>query len=197
MRALVLLLLTAAPLAAEPMRAVTQVYDQIIAYDLPEGFAPAYENEQGGSYIQEAIQQGESLDGWTQMVTLTGARGQAAADQIAVLNNIAAGYEAACPSSFGAAMLTEVAVPGAGPGLAVWLGCGTVAGAGYGEAMVAVITAGSQDLYTLQWAIRFNPNPEPARYSPGVWDPRLAALIDGFRLCDPVAGEGPPYPSCR
>jgi hypothetical protein len=197
MRSLALLVLATSPVLAEPTRAVTPVFEQIVAYDLPEGFVPAFEDGNGATYLQESVPAGQTVESWGEMITLTAAAGAAGLGPNGMLDSLAQGFAGACPASFGATLLQVGRVPGADAVAAAWLGCGTVAGAGYGEEVVVIVAQGSRSLYSLQWAVRFNANPDPARYSPGVWDRRLAALAAGFRLCDPVAGEGPPYPSCR
>jgi len=73
-----LLSVLAVPARAD-LRAVTQVYCQIVAYGLPENFVAAFENTQTGFYIQEALPAGENLQDWTQMLTTTGAEGGATA----------------------------------------------------------------------------------------------------------------------
>ena len=190
------LFLLATPLAAQSVTTVTPVFDQLVAYDLPAGFAPVFEDGNATGYIHESVPPGESVQDWSQMITLTGAAGAGSMTAEAVAQSIAANYAAACPDSLSAVALGEVAVPGAAQAQAVYLGCGTVAGAERSEQMVMLIAIGSSDAYTLQWAERSPALAGPPAFDPALWGPRVDTLAAGFHLCDPVPGDSPPYHSC-
>ncbi len=57
------------------IRSITPVFSQLVMFSFQPGFKPVFQNTHGGSYIQEAVPNGETVDRWTQMITLTGARG--------------------------------------------------------------------------------------------------------------------------
>src|ERR1700752_1665472 len=52
--------------------AVTPVFGQLVKMSFPRNFVPAFQNTKGDFYIQENVLQGEDINNWTQMVSLTG-----------------------------------------------------------------------------------------------------------------------------
>lgn len=194
MRLAFALALLAQPTLADAVTVVTPIYSQLVAFPTPEGFKADYESEQQGTYILEFVPRSESVSTWTQMVTVTGAAGLAG--QLPVeefAERLAAGYQNACPQTFAALKLDDPVIVGAAAVFAGYLGCGSTGA--QSEAMVFVIVQGRSEVYSLQWAERglalsAPPNPDPA-----IWLTR-AATLGQMRLCDPVAGEAAPYPSC-
>jgi len=187
----------AGPAMAEDVTMVAPIFAQIVAAPLPDGFAPAFENTNGGSYLLEAVPQGETLEAWTQMVTLSAAQGQGgvAGAAMGMANGLAAGYRAACPDLFVAEALPAPPVPGASEVFAAFMGCPAIVNAP-AEAMVVLVMGGAEDIYTLQWAARADASQGPVAYDLADWTPRLDRLAARARLCPIVPGEAPPYPSC-
>ena len=194
MRLALALTLIAAPALGDVLTHVTPIYGQLVVFQTPADFKADYESERQGSYILEFVPRRESVADWSQMVTVTGAEGLAARLTVeAFAERLAAGYQAACPQTFAALRLDTPAIPGAASAFAGYVGCGSTGA--QSEAMVFVIVQGRTAIYSLQWAERGPaltqaPDPDPA-----LWLPRAAAL-GLMRLCDPVAGEAAPYPSC-
>lgn len=177
------------------------VYSQIVALPLPPPFdaEPEYEAEQSGSYLVENVPPGETVEDWSQMLTVSGTQGAVPGDADpaalaeAVAGRLLEGYRQACAAPVEA--LSFDAPPGgaAQATFLAWLGCPDVAGADGAEDMAVLVLIGTQDIYTLQWAER-----GPPRSDPGMaprWSERLEMLATAG-LCDPVAGEAAPYPSC-
>src|SRR3954471_11264879 len=54
---------------------VTPVYSQLVRFSFPAGFTPAYQNDTGSYYIQESVLEGQTVQKWSQMITLTGSKG--------------------------------------------------------------------------------------------------------------------------
>ena len=194
MRLTLVLAMIAAPALAQGTIVVSPIYSQLVAIPVPGGYTAGFEREQGGAYILELVPSGEKVENWTQLITVTGGRGTA--NQVSVTDmasNLAAGFQAACPTSFVVHKLAPPKVQGAEAVFAGYLGCGTVNG--QSEAMVFVVLQGKSDLYTLQWAAHGPAVDHPVEPDATIWRPRADAL--GLaRLCDKVAGEQPPYPSC-
>lgn len=188
---------------AQTMPAVrVPIYSQIVGLPLPPPFdaAPDYEAEQDGTYLVENVPPGETVEDWSQMLTVSGTEGAVpgagdpAALAEAVAGQLLEGYRQACAAPVDA--LSFAAPPGgaAQATFLAWIGCPDVAGAGRSEDMVVLVLIGTQDIYTLQWAER-----GPPRSGPGMaprWSERLELLATAG-LCDPVAGEAAPYPSCN
>lgn len=186
------------PALTQEMRAVAPVFAQLVTYPLPQGFVPAHEAAAEGQYIHESIPAGETLQVWSQMMTLTGLQGAGGFPPSDFALMMLQGYESACPESFAASPLGMPEVPGARGGFAVHMSCGTVAGQfpARSEEMLLVVLAGAEDLYTVQWAERGPPQAGPLPFDADRWAVRYLALSDGLALCTPVPGEGPPFPSC-
>jgi len=185
--------------AGYKVRAIMPVFSQLVAFSYPKGFVAAFEEAKNGSYLQESVPKGESVQNWTQMITVTGARGlatQAEMTPVRFANGLAAGYRYACPGSYAAKGLGNIKV-GSHEGFAAVISCGSVstAGAERSESMLAIVVKGEQDVYTLQWAERGPASTQPLSLDSPVWTSRLQQLMP-LTLCSRVAGEKPPYPSC-
>ncbi len=186
--------LLASPALGEAVTVVTPIYSQLVAFPTPADFKADYESEQQGTYILEFVPRSESVNTWTQMVTVTGAAGLAGQMPVEEFaERLAAGYQNACPDTFAALGLDAPVIKGAVAAFAGSLGCGSTGT--QSEAMVFVIVQGRSDVYSLQWAERGPALTAPPNPDPDIWLPRADALGQ-MRLCDPVAGEAAPYPSC-
>ena len=190
-QALTALLALTSPAFAEGTIIVAPIYSQLVAVPVPAGFKAGFENERQGSYILELTPAGETVDAWTQMITLTGEKGAAAQmTATAMAASIGRGYQDACPGSFAARSLPAPKVRGASEVFAGYLGCGNANGVS--EAMVFVVVKGAAEIYTVQWATRGKAQDKPWEADPVIWRPRADAL--GLtRICDKVAGETAPY----
>lgn len=202
MRALLLCvaLCAASPASAQTSTIVAPVFAQLVTGPLPEGFEPAFEDTNDFGYLNESVPIGETVDTWSQIVTLTGAKGLAmgegAMDARGFAEYLADSYYQSCPDSFALAELEQIQIAGAADAFAGYLGCGTLAGTTMSEAMVFVVMVGVQDIYTLQWAEHGPASATPIDYPGGVWNDRLNILLDYASLCEIIDGEEPPYPSC-
>lgn len=184
----------------EAMTMTTPVFGQIVTYQLPPGFQPRFEDTNSTAYIQEAVPAGESVEDWSQMITMTGfndAEGQTTLDEAAQM--LAGHYQQACMNTFTGTSFGPTEINGLS-GLVVFLGCGTVAPAKAGdeahsETAVIVFVKSPFGYFTVQWAERMAPQDTAPVYDIETWKPRLAQLLP-IRLCDAVEGEQPPYPSC-
>lgn len=186
------LLATALPAHAQEVTATARVYDRIAAFALPEGFVGAYENEGGGSYLLEFVPQGESVEGWSEMITLSGAKGLAVQmpAPLDVAATIGAGFRESCPESYRGSDEGAQQVAGGDAAHLVLFSCGA-AGAETESALILVVISG-EDVFTLQWAERGAAVPPDA----DIWLPRFETVLS-LRLCPVVEGEETPYPSCN
>ncbi len=173
---------------------VSPVYAQLLAAAVPADFKPGYEVEQNGSYLLELTPKTETVDHWTQMITLSGAKGLAATMAPAdFASQMAQGYQSACPATFSARVLPVPQIKGVSEAFSGYLGCGDTGG--QSEAMVFVVMKGAQDIYTVQWAEHGPAQTHPMEPDPAIWRPRADALAL-VRVCTNVPGEAAPYPSC-
>jgi hypothetical protein len=67
-----------APKPASPpasFTVISPVFSQLVAFSMPSNFVAGYEKTNGGNYTREAVPKGESVQKWTEMITVTGAKG--------------------------------------------------------------------------------------------------------------------------
>lgn len=185
--------------SATSVRSVTPVFSQLVSFEYPRGFDLAFENASGRSYIQEHVLTGESVDSWSQMITLTGEMGMSAdprATPAALVEVIARRIERACPQSFALKPVGKLKVSGYDAFLAL-VGCGTISTSGGPRNEIALVLGvkGTSDLYTIQWAERGEASSQPPVFDETRWQQRFRQL-NPVRVCDKIPGEAPPYPSC-
>jgi hypothetical protein len=179
-------------------KVISPIFGQLVTFSMPSAFVAIGENTNGPSYIREAVLRGETADRWTQMITVTGAKGLVANPKVTpetFAASIAGGFKSACPDTFAAKGLGPAKF-GDQDAYVALASCGSVVSAldKHSETALVVAVKGSADYYTLQWAER-----SPASGKPVVdeakWLERLRQL-QPIRLCPIVPGEAAPYPSC-
>jgi hypothetical protein len=167
---------------------------------MPPGFAAAsFEKTNGPSYIREAVLKGETVEAWTQMITVTGAQGTAANPQVTPEKfavSMAAGFKKACPDTFAVKPFGAVRLGDQDAFVAV-VGCGRIETTPdkHGEIALIVAVKGSADYYTIQWAERAPSSADRPGINEAKWQDRLNKL-QPIRFCPIVPGEAMPYPSC-
>ncbi|HUN53113.1 MAG TPA: hypothetical protein VMU42_18445 [Candidatus Sulfotelmatobacter sp.] len=181
------------------VRSITPIFSQLLMLSVPKGFHGAFEVTRGRDYLQESVPKGETVDEWTQMITLTGSKDLAANPKLnpqIVAEAIAGGFKRACPSTFSGMGISTFKVSGhdAFAGVAA---CGTVIFRGSKQSQAALIIAikGDADYYTVQWAERTAAVGKPVELVRDKWLDRIKAL-GPIKLCPIVPGEAAPYPSC-
>jgi hypothetical protein len=178
--------------------AISPIFGQLVAFTQPAGFVPVFEQPTADRYIREAVPKGETAERWTQMITVTGAKGVAAdprASPEAFALAIVGGFKRACPETFSSAVLSRDPVD-EHDAFAVVASCGTVGpeGAARSETALIVAIAGTEDYYTVQWAERGAAD-DALDIGEDTWRDRLDQLSP-ISLCPIVPGEKAPYPSC-
>lgn len=182
-----------------PVRTVTRIFDQILTFSYPRGFKPALEDLKGGQYIQESVLDGESLQKWSQMLTITGAKGLASHPDVSpqgLANRIAGGFRSVCPTSFSGTALGAFRV-GSHDAFGAIISCGVAGAPGepHSESLLLVVVKGRSDYYTIQWAERGAASTQPIKPDDAKWQGRLKQLAP-IKLCPVVPGEVAPFPSC-
>ena len=183
----------------KPTSAITPIFSEIVMSPCPDGFHPAYQNTNGGHYILEMVLKGETVDQWTQMVTVTGVQGSVdnqnatARSRLDLNANV---FRHACPDTFAAKPLGSTTVSGHEAYLA-WISCGstTRGGRAHSESGLIVSIKGTQDYYTIQWAEIGPASSQPLTFDEAKWGNRLEKMKP-MKVCPIVPGEPGPYPSC-
>lgn len=194
----------AAPAWAETgqfTRATAPVYDSVVVFALPGGFEPGFEHAQNGSYILELVPQGQSVEAWQEMLTLTGVdnaqqnAGMSAKEIVDWgLEEMARGYEAGCAHPVTFEAFNDAPPPGAEDAVLAYVGCAELRQTGQSEQMMFWLAVREGDLFTLQWAER-GTAVEALAFDPPHWFARFD-LLKAMSLCGPAPGEEAPYPSC-
>jgi hypothetical protein len=181
------------------VRMISPIFSQLVMLSLPKGFTTVFEDTSGSQYTREAVLEGETVERWSQMITVTGAKGLVANPRLTAqsfLEQIAGGFKNACPDTFSAKGLGALKISGRDAFIAL-AGCGTVAsdGSAHSESALLVAIKGTADYYTIQWAQRGPASAGPMSFDEAMWKERFNTL-GPIKLCPIKPGEAPPYPSC-
>lgn len=179
--------------------AISPIFSQLVMLSYPAGFTVVNEKAMGDRYIREAVPAGQGLGGWSEMITVTGAKGLAAnpnATPQRFVEQIASGFKQACPETFSLKGYGASKI-GDHDAFVGWIGCGavTAAGASRSESTLILAIKGSADIYTIQWAERGPAEAKPLDADDTKWLGRLQRL-GPLKVCPVVPGESAPYPSC-
>ena len=172
--------------------AVTPIFSQVIALETPTQFRMVNEETKGGSYLQESVKAGDTVDRWSEMITVTGRQGAASLPQASAKSfvlNIFKNFQSACPTTFSTLELGSRKVDGR-EGFAAIASCGSVStteeaakNAAHSETALILGIKGSADIYTVQWAQRGQSSAHPLTLDAAVWVDRFKQL-DPIRVCE-------------
>lgn len=180
-------------------RVIAPVFHRLVAFSLPRPFKVTFERTTGNIYVREHVPEGETVDEWSRMITLSGVQGMSyspAATPQEYLQALARGFQRHCPDTYVALELGPQPLARE-PSFASVVSCGRVTSGGKARSETSVMLAirGPDDFYALQWTERGRDSSQPLALDGRYWSGRLAQL-GPVRLCAIVPGEGPPYPSC-
>ncbi|WP_133681816.1 Rap1a/Tai family immunity protein [Paludibacterium purpuratum] len=181
------------------VRTISPIFGQLVMFSFPKGFTTVFEDAKGPQYIREAVLTGESTQKWSQMVTITGAKGIASNPNITPLlfaSRMAGGFKNDCPTSFNGTGLGAFKL-GNYDAFAALISCGVANPTGnlYSESTLLIVIRGESDYYTIQWAERGDASSEPIKFDKSKWMDRFKRLAP-IKLCPIVPGEPAPYTSC-
>jgi hypothetical protein len=195
----VLPVLAAGDDAAPPATLASPIFGQLVMFTLPTGFVTISEQSSLDRYIRKAALKGETVDKWSQMITVTGARGLATKPEMSAqyfAAQIAAGFQKSCPATFSVKPLGQTSIGGQDSFIAV-ASCGKLDASPdkHAETTLVIAIKEASDVYTIQWTERTPANAENLTIDEAKWKDRLDQLAP-IRLCEIKPGEKPPYPSC-
>lgn len=181
---------------------ISPIFSQLLLLSYPRGFKTVFEqtNGNGSGYIRESVLEGETVDQWSQMITVTGAKGLAAAYPNVTpqqfVGQMATGFKRACPDTFSSKDLGAIKISGQ-DAVTFVASCGTVqsASAKHSESVLLIAIKGAADYYTVQWAERGPASGQPIVLADEKWADRFTRL-NPIKVCPRIAGEAAPYPSC-
>jgi len=180
------------------LKVISPIFGQLVMFSLPASFATVFENTKGTNYVREAVLKGETVKSWTQMITVTGAKGAAGNAGVSperFAGSMVGGFKSACPDTFAAQGFGATKFGDQDAYVAV-ASCGRVETSAdkHSETTLIVTVKGSADYYTVQWAERA-PATGRSAIDETKWLARLRQL-QPIRVCPIVPGEPAPYPSC-
>jgi hypothetical protein len=158
----------------------TRIYSEAVAFSYPDGFQPGFQRTNGDHFIMELVPKGETVDQWSQMVTVTGTKGLSAnpalTPQIAV-ERIANHFKGACPDTFSATGIGPAKIS-CHDAYELWASCGTVKSGenAHSESALLVSIKGVDDYYTIQWAERGPASSSPLVFDKTTWMDKLKRL---------------------
>jgi hypothetical protein len=178
---------------------ISPIFSQLVMFSVPEGFKTVFENTNGNRYIRESVLAGETVDEWSQMITVTGLKGLATDRSVTpqlFATQIGFGFKHACPETFSEKVMGATKISGQDGFVAV-VACGTVLTSltKHSEAALLIVIKGSADDYTIQWAERGPASAQPIAIDTDKWTGRLRELSP-IKVCPLLPGERAPYPSC-
>lgn len=174
----------------KPVGITVPLFGRIMAFDMIRNFVPAYQAQGADSFIFEFLPDGQNFDNWTQMVTITAARGLGA-DRRSDAEIAAAALSSprGCAAGHFYRPLGQRALGGGLSQLMVSKGCASTAANAYpgaspgiGEQSIILVFRDRQNVYSLQYATR-------ARFvsgKPPIADtaaPAAVAPFGNIRLC--------------
>jgi hypothetical protein len=172
--------------------AVTPIFGQVMAITYPSQFKMVNQETKGPYYLQESVKSGETVDQWSEMITLTGRQGAASLPQASAKSfvlNIFKDFQTACPATFSILELSPRNLDGRETFAAIG-SCGAVSTAeeaskhaAHSETALIVGIKGNADIYTIQWAQRGQPSTRPLVLEPGVWADRFKQL-EPIHVCE-------------
>lgn len=179
---------------AQDMTGVVPIYSSILVHPVPQGFVSAYEEDKDGTYTLALVPEGESVEDWQQLITISGLRDltQKVPSVQDFASSIGQSFQSACPDTFIAWDEGAVQVTGASSAYLVVFACGDAGGRS--EMATVLVAAGPKDVYSLQWAERGPVLADKPQMDLTIWKPRAEKMLT-MKICDNI-GEAPPYPSC-
>lgn len=178
---------------------ISPIFSQSVSFTLPAGFTTVWEDGNKTNYLREAVPTGETVESWTQMVTVTGAKGLAGNPDVtprSFASAIAGGFEKSCPDTYSDKILKEGKNERGYDEFAAVVSCGaTPGGSGMSsESALIVVIKGDRDYYTVQWAERGSPSGKAIPVNPQKWKGRLAKLAP-INIYPIVPGGSQPSPA--
>jgi hypothetical protein len=181
------------------VKMISPIFSQLVMLSFPKGFKTVFENTSGNQYTREAALEGETVDQWSQMITVMGAKGLAANPDVSAqsfVERIASGFKSACPDTYSAKALGARKISGR-DAFVIVAGCGTAPSEGtkHSESALLIAIKGSSDYYTIQWAERAPASSRPMVFNDATWTDRFDKL-NPIKICRLMPREAPLYPSC-
>jgi len=164
----------------KPSEIVTPIFSEILVIPFPQGFVEGSARTRNDFYINEMVLKGETVDHWSQMITLTGRKGLSSNPNVSpegYISAMAGGFKRICPDTFSAKRIGPTTINGHDAFVA-WASCGTLKSAesAHSESTLFVAMKGTEDYYTVQWSEHGPASSQPLVYDDATWSERLKKL---------------------
>jgi len=169
------------------------IFSQLVVHGIPKGWKPGYEKTMPARYIQEFVPAGESVEAWSEMITVQGLKDMSQNPNMtpkALLSMVAGGIKKKCGENFIGQAIGEQKVDSYEAYSAI-IGCANLPAnqptgvkQGQGEVAFYLAIKGARDIYVIQRAVRTNAF-DPTR-SPITVD-RISTLmrdVQPIKICD-------------
>jgi len=158
------------------MQSVVRVYNQTVYFVIPETLWPPYSERQdsGVSFLLEIVPKGQTLDVWSEMITVSGAKNVATLPHVTKENFssfMIEGFRNACPTTFSLLMLKEESNE---TKQTFVVSCGNISGKS--ETALIQVIRGTKDFYTIQWAFRGKQSKIPLDLKEQEWMEKINTL---------------------
>ncbi len=174
-----------ATLKVDKVDAVQQVFSRVVTFKLPRPFVMVNRGQAQGSFLAEYVPDGQTVDNWTRMITVTGTLGIGAAGVSDT--ELAAHFEPKdCPGKVFRDLGPTAPLAGV-TGRMVVIGCGAPDQPGAERGAIAVYRD-SENGWTIQYAER---NHGKSPFTPDEAVARLAALAPAVIPRAPAALGAP------
>lgn len=167
--------LIAIPLVLSPCAASAQLVDENLLVAPPAGYVPAFQNRSGNAAIMEFVPQGETVDNWTEMVTVEILFGQRALVPKKFRSDMDKVWSRSCPGTQPSELLSDKPVNGYASQLWTMV-CPLNPKTQKPEHTFFKAIAGNDSFYIVQKAFKSAPTAEQAKF----W----TAYLTSVSVCD-------------
>lgn len=152
-------------LSAKKFNVSRPIFSQLVVHGIPKGWKVGFEKAMPTRYIQEFVPAGESVESWSEMITVQGFKDMSQNPNMApkaLLSMVGGGIKKTCGESFIGQVVGEQSVDSYEAYWAI-IGCGNMPASrpsgikqGQGEVALYVAIRGTRDVYVIQRAVRGN-----------------------------------------
>ena len=181
---------------AEGTPTVVRVFDHLVAFDLPEGFVAAHEVTGGGLHYWHALPAGETMENWTQSISLVSDPERGNQDPSMGASLESSRWHKLCKDTFEESAYGSKDIPGTEQGsYGYWVSCGTRVDNGppRSEDLLFLAISGPA-MSILGWSKRGPAMAEAmSEHDDDTLDPRIEAMTASVKVCKL---EEQPYTKC-
>jgi hypothetical protein len=174
------------------------IVSEVLFLPVPNEFKLAFENKKDDVYIKEWVLEKETVNQWSQMITMMVFKNFASNPDSTpekMVIRTAAGFKQACPNTFNVLRLGETKLSGYDAFGAI-ISCGeTPIDITHSETVFLIVIKGKKDYYNIQWAERSTASTSPIKLDERKWSDRIERFSK-VKLCAITQSQSVPSPDC-